>query len=427
MLLAVTIYQILLKNNSLKGVILSTSYDVVVVGGGAAGLAVASSLLKREKKLRIAVVDPSETHDYQPGWTMVGGGVFDQKSTRRSMRSLMPSGVTWVRSAVSGFIPEVQSVSLDNGEKLSYSQLVVAAGLKLDFAAIPGLEETLGKNGVTSNYRYDLAPYTWQLVKNLTDGNAIFTQPPMPIKCAGAPQKAMYLSGDHWFRTGVLDNINIEFCTSTPGLFGVADYVPALMEYVEKYCAKLNFQQTLVSVDGENQTATFKNEDGSEVVKRFDLLHVCPPQTAPDFIKASPLADENGWLDVDQHTLQHNRFDNIWGLGDCTNTPNAKTAAAARAQAPIVAMNVIAALGLSTKKAVYNGYGSCPLTVERGKIVLAEFGYGGKIIPSLPTSVLNGKRPTRAAWFLKAVMLPWIYWNAMLKGREWLVKTEAHV
>ena len=237
----------------------------------------------------------------------------------------------------------------------------------------------------------------------------------------------MYLSGDHWFRTGALQDINIEFCTSTPGLFGVADYVPALMQYVEKYRAKLNFQHTLTAVDGASKTATFSDSEGNEVVKQFDLLHVCPPQKAPEFIAASPLTDESGWLQVDQHTLQHTRYDNIWGLGDCTNTPNAKTAAAARAQAPIVAMNVIAALGLGTKKAQYNGYGSCPLTVERGKIVLAEFGYGGKIIPSLPTALLNGKRPTRAAWFLKAVMLPWIYWNAMLKGREWLIKTEAQV
>lgn len=406
---------------------MNSTYDVVVVGAGAGGLASASSLLKRSKNIRVAVVDPSETHDYQPGWTMVGGGIFDQKSTRRSMHSLIPAGVNWIRNSVTTFIPETNSIELDNGEQLKYAQLIVAAGLKLDFAAIPGLEQTLGKNGVTSNYRYDLAPYTWDLVQNLKSGHAIFTQPPMPIKCAGAPQKAMYLSGDHWFRTGVLGNINIEFCTSTPGLFGVADYVPALMEYVEKYRAVLNFQHTLISVDGTSKTATFRDAEGNEVVKEFDLLHVCPPQTAPDFIKASPLADDNGWLEVDQHTLQHTRYDNIWGLGDCTNTPNAKTAAAARAQAPIVAMNVIAALGLGAQKARYNGYGSCPLTVERGKIVLAEFGYGGKIIPSLPTALLNGKRPTRAAWLLKAVMLPWIYWNAMLKGREWLVKTEAQV
>jgi len=403
---------------------LNSIFDVVIVGAGAGGIAAAASLLKRQRGLKVALIDPSETHDYQPGWTMVGGGIFSQASTRRQMSTLIPRHATWIQQAVKGFIPESNTVALDDGQHVTYSQLIVAAGLKLDFDAVQGLSETLGKNGVTSNYRYDLAPYTWELVKNLNSGDAIFTQPPMPIKCAGAPQKAMYLSGDHWFKQGRINNINVQFCTSTPGLFGVAEYVPALMEYVEKYQATLNFQHTLTSVDGENKLATFVDSDGNKVVKRFDMLHVCPPQRAQDFVADSSLSDDAGWLDVDQHSLQHTRHSNVWGLGDCTNSPNAKTAAAARAQAPIVAMNVLAELGLSSEKAAYNGYGSCPLTVERGKIVLAEFGYGGKIIPSLPTSLLNGKRATRAAWFLKAIMLPWIYWNGMLKGREWLVKIE---
>ena len=156
----------------------------------------------------------------------------------------------------------------------------------------------------------------------------------------------------------------------------------------------------------------------------FDLLHVCPPQCAPSFVSESALADESGWVDVDQATLQHKRFDNIWSCGDVMNAPNAKTAAAARAQAPVVAENLLAHRSAQPAALLYNGYGSCPLTVERGKIVLAEFGYGGKLLPSFPRAVLNGQKATRFAWHLKADVLPWIYWNAMLKGREWMLKNE---
>ena len=311
---------------------------------------------------------------------------------------------------------------------VKYDRLVVCPGLKLDWAQVDGLEETLGRNGVTSNYRYDLAPYTWQLVQEMTRGRALFTQPPMPIKCAGAPQKAMYLSGDAWYRRRVLKDIDIQFMNAGGVLFGVKDYVPALMQYVEKYGADLNFFHNLVAVDGPAKTATFAvakpDAEPTEVTVEFDMMHVCPPQTAPDFIRVSPLADAAGWVDVDQATLRHKRFDNVWSLGHVMNAPNAKTAAAARMQAPTVAENIVADIAGRSAAAQYNGYGSCPLTVERGKIVLAEFGYGGTLLPSFPKFLLDGTRPTRAAWFLKEKMLPPIYWQAMLRGKEWMAEPQ---
>ena len=404
------------------------SHTVVIIGGGSAGIATAASLLKRKPSLDIAIIEPKEEHFYQPGWTMVGGGIFTPEKTRRAMKDLMPKTVKWIKASVSTFDPGNNSVTLADGRRVGYEMLVTAPGLQLDFEKIEGLSETLGQNGVTSNYRYDLAPYTWKLVQGLKSGTAIFTQPPMPIKCAGAPQKAMYLSGDHWHRTGVLHKINIKFCNTGGAIFGVKAFVPALMKYVKRYNAELNFGETLVKVDGPNKTAWFEKTDAdgnkSQVERKFDMLHVCPPQSAPDFIKSSPLANDAGWVDVDQHTLQHNKYPNIYGLGDAGSTPNAKTMAAARKQAPIVASNIIFQMEGENSRANYDGYGACPLTVEKGKVVLAEFGYGGKLLPSVPTWIINGTKPTRAAWFMKDSLLPNVYWNQMLKGKEFLAKPE---
>ncbi|MEE1922298.1 FAD/NAD(P)-binding oxidoreductase [Pseudomonas sp. 148P] len=401
-------------------------HAVLVIGAGAAGIAVASSLLARDRSLDIALVDPADVHYYQPGWTMVGGGIFKAASTARTMASTIPAGVRWIKAAVSSFDPEAQRVILTDGRRMSYQQLIVCPGLKLDWSAVEGLEETLGRNGVTSNYRYDLAPYTWELVQNLREGRALFTQPPMPIKCAGAPQKAMYLSCDHWLSNGRIGPVRARFFNAGAVLFGVADYVPALMEYVDRYAIELNYVHRLVAVDGPNQRATFIRTlpDGTAetVVEPFDMLHVVPPQVAPEVIRNSPLADTGGWLDVDPSTLRHRTFANIHGLGDVLNTGNAKTAAAARKQAPVVANNVLAALGRLSKVMAYDGYGSCPLTVARGKIVLAEFTYGGKLAPSFPAWLLDGRKATRLAWWLKARVLPPLYWRGMLKGREWLAK-----
>jgi sulfide:quinone oxidoreductase len=404
----------------------NTSHSIVIVGGGAAGIAIASSLLARVRGLDIAIIEPADTHYYQPGWTMVGAGVFTAPSTARSEASVMPSGVRWIKARVATFEPHNNCVVLEDGSAVGYQQLVVCPGLKLNWAGIEGLEETLGKNGVTSNYRYDLAPYTWELVQKLSSGKAIFTQPPMPIKCAGAPQKAMYMSCDTWKQAGKLKDIQVQFYNAGAVLFGVADYVPALMEAVNGYGIDLQFGHTLTKIDGAAKQAIFTRAlpDGSKesITTSFDMIHVVPPQTAPDFIKASPLADAAGWVDVDPSTMRHKQFANIYAAGDVGNTTNAKTAAAARKQAPVVAHNVLVALGKASGTASYDGYGSCPLTVSKGRIVLAEFLYGGKVAPTFPNWLNNGKRPTLLAWHLKASILPWVYWNAMLKGREWFTR-----
>ena len=403
----------------------STVYDVVIAGGGAAGIGLAASIKARDPSLSMAIIEPSDVHYYQPSWTLVGGGAFNVKNSRRQTKDLIPSGVKWIKSKIASFNPESNEVNLETGASVKYRQLAIATGIKSNWNAIPGLAETIGKNGVTSNYSYDYAPYTWELVQNLQSGKAIFTQPPMPIKCPGAPQKAMYLSCYEWQKQGRLKNISVELNNAGAALFGVADFVPPLMEYVKKYNATLNFNCNLVSVDGPSKKATFavKDADGNVtmVEKSFDMLHVVPPQGPQDCLKSSPVSNGDGFVDVDQFTLQHTRYPNIFGLGDCCSSPNSKTAAAARKQIVVVAENLLAAKDNKPLPTKYDGYGSCPLTVENGKIVLAEFGFGGKLLPTFPW-LINPLKATKLAWHLKKDILPWLYWNAMLKGREWLAR-----
>ncbi len=399
------------------------SYEVIIVGGGAAGIACAASLLRRRGDLDIAIVEPSNTHYYQPGWTMVGGGIFDPRQTVRATASLVPTGVAWIKGRVATFAPDDNRILLQDNSALSYRYLVVAPGIQINVDAVEGLADTLGKNGVTSNYFYQHAPYTWKLVQELNGGHAVFTQPPLPFKCAGAPQKAMYLACDHWRRQGVLDSIEVDFFNAGGVLFGVEDYIPALMQYVNKYDAQLNFNHNLKAIDGADKKAWFAAKDAEgndkDVEVSFDMIHVCPPQGAPDFIAQSPLAAQSGFVDVDPHTLRHSKYENIFGLGDAGAMPNAKTAAAARKQAPVVAENMIAVMDGKPLTGHYSGYGACPLTVERGRVVLAEFAYEGKLEPTF--SWLDGTQATRTAWLLKAHVMPRVYWNAMLEGREWLV------
>ncbi|WP_447795515.1 FAD-dependent oxidoreductase [Pseudomonas farris] len=399
----------------------SISADIVVIGGGTAGIGLVASLLKRDPGLNITVIEPDSQHYYQPAWALVGGGAYAVKNTARPMSSVMSRQATWVQASVTDIAPDSKQLTLDDGRTVSYQNLVVCPGLRLAWEKIEGLQDTLGQNGVTSNYSYRHAAYTWELVKGLRGGKAIFTQPAMPIKCAGAPQKALYLSCDHWRKTGALNTFDVEFNLAGAALFGVATFVPPLMKYIEKYNARLAFNSNLVKVDGPSKTAWFEVKDAAGVVtveeKTFDLLHVVPPQVSPDFIRQSPLADAAGWCEVNPHSLQHVRYTDVFALGDVCSTSNAKTAAAARKQIVVVAQNLLALRKHLPLPLKYDGYGSCPLTVEKGKVILAEFGYAGKLLPTFP---LDPIVPRRSAWFLKATLLPWFYWNGLLKGREWL-------
>ena len=401
----------------------SISADIVVIGGGTAGIGLVASLLKRSPQLNITVIEPDSRHYYQPAWTLVGGGAYNVENTVRPMASVMPRGAHWLQAAVTGIDPDKCQLTLGDGRTVSYQNLVVCPGLRLAWEKIEGLEDTLGQHGVTSNYSYRHATYTWDQVRKLRGGKVLFTQPGMPIKCAGAPQKALYLSCDHWNKTGVLNNIEVEFNLAGAALFGVPTFVPPLMKYIEKYKARLAFNSNLVKVDGPAKTAWFdvRDADGSVTrqAKTFDLLHVVPPQVAPDFVARSPLADSAGWCEVDPHSLQHPRYPGVFALGDICGTTNAKTAAAVRKQIVVVAENLLALRKQQPLPLKYDGYGSCPLTVEKGKVILAEFGYAGKLLPTFP---LDPTTPRRSAWWLKATLLPWFYWNGMLKGREWLTR-----
>ncbi|MCK0162693.1 FAD/NAD(P)-binding oxidoreductase [Marinobacter sp. S6332] len=413
-------------NNATAEASKEKQHTVVIVGGGAAGISVASSLHKRDSSLDIAIIEPSQTHHYQPGWTMVGGGIFKPEATSKPMAAVMPGFASWYKQSVLSIGEEHNQVVLADGSKIGYQALVLAPGLELNWSGIDGLKESLGSNGVSSNYQEGMASYTWATVQNLKSGRALFSQPPIPIKCAGAPQKAMYLSSDYWLRNSVLNNIDIQFHNAGAVLFGVPDYVPALEDYIEKYGIELNYQSTLVAVNGPAHKATFRRTDPNGNTEDreigFDMLHAVPPQRAPEFIRDSKLANEGGWLDLEDDTLRHKRHTNIFGLGDVSGTGNAKTAAAIRKQAPVVAENLLANLRNQPMKAAYLGYGSCPLTVENGRIVLAEFGYNGTLQPTFPSWINDGTKATKAAWYLKAKQLPALYWHVMLKGHEWLAK-----
>lgn len=431
---------------------MSSHHQILIIGGGTAGIMTAAQLLKKNKSLTIAIIEPAETHYYQPAWTLVGAGTYDYDKTARPMADIIPKGVTWIKDYAATFNTEKNSVSTKSNGDITYDYLVVAPGLVYDFSLVPGLGDAMDKGVVCSNYTDP--EHTWNVVKNFKGGTALFTQPTTPIKCGGAPQKIMYLAENHFRNSGVKKNTNIVFATGGGVIFGVKPIAKTLMEVVDRKDINLRFHHKLVSIDAEKQIAWYElakditaggcivmsgdddkkidenfqynykdvkvTKEGNRYGIHYDMLHTAPPSVAPKFVKESNLVNDAGWLDVDHYTMQHNKFANIFGLGDVAALPTAKTGAAIRKQVPIVVDNILLLINQNELGTMsYNGYSSCPLVTDYGKMVLAEFDYKNNFTPDPKLKrmlISDSSKEHWRLWVLKKYMLPYLYWNKMIKG-----------
>jgi sulfide:quinone oxidoreductase len=393
-------------------------HQIVVAGGGLAGATVSAQLCRKLNKPDVAVIEPSETHDYQPMWTLVGGGIVPKEKSRRLERDVLSRKATWLRDTITQFNPTHNEVVLADGSRVSYDFLIVAVGIQLNWTAITGMSKDLvGRDGICSNYLYEGCEGTWRTLHEFQGGAVLFTMPPPPIKCAGAPQKIMYLADEHFRRRGIRDKAKITYAAGTPGIFSVKAYADSLNKVIARKGIETLYKQKLVEIRPSERRAVFQSIEGEEqAVLDYDMIHITPPQGPPDVVRSSALADAGGWVNVNKETLQHPDFPNVFALGDASSLPTSKTGAAIRKQAPVVAHNLTAAMrgesGSGFKR--YNGYTSCPLVTGYGKLIMAEFDYDLKPTESFPFD------QTKERWSMyqfKRYGLPLLYWQGMAKGR----------
>ncbi|WP_239334855.1 FAD/NAD(P)-binding oxidoreductase [Frankia sp. CiP3] len=397
----------------------TTHHTTLIIGGGSAGVSVAARL-RRAGITDLGLVEPADTHCYQPLWTLVGGGCAPLASSVRPQACVMPAGVAWVRDRAETIDTDNQVVTTAGGTRIGYEYLVVCPGIQLDWTAIPGMGEAVTTPWVSSNYTYELAPKTWEIIRSLRSGTAVFTMPAGPIKCGGAPQKIAYLACDYWRQQGVLDDIRVVLVLPTPSLFGIREFADVLAKVAARYRIEVRVSSELIEVDPDARRAVVIDRvTGATDDIAYDLMHLVPPQSAPDWIKKSPLADPTdpaGYVCVDKHTLQHTRYPNVFSLGDSSGSPNAKTGAAVRKQAPVVVANLLSVMTGQPAARQYDGYASCPLTTARNKMLLAEFDYSMRPHPTFPPRLVNAQKERRDMWYLKRYGLPLMYWNLLLKG-----------
>lgn len=389
-------------------------YQILVLGGGTAGITVAAQLRRKMSKFDLAIVEPSTKHYYQPLWTLVGAGVFPKEQSERAESAFIPQGADWIREHVVEFHPDRNFVVTREGRKIGYDFLVVALGIQIDWHKIEGLEHGIGTHQICSNYAFEQVDYTWKCLREFKGGTALFTMPNTAVKCGGAPQKIMYLADDHFRRAGVREKSQVVFASAQGALFAVEKYRKTLEQVADRKGIDRRFKQNLVAIRPDTKEAVFEDLDSHErTTIAFDMIHVTPPMSAPDIIKASPLANAAGWVDVDKFTLQHPRYPNVFPIGDCSGLPTSKTGAAIRKQAPILVKNLLAAIEGKPLTAQYDGYTSCPIVTGYGRLVLAEFDYEGTPRETFP---FDQSKERLSMYLLKAYALPPLYWNGMLRG-----------
>lgn len=394
---------------------MNTHHHILIVGGGTAGITVAARLLNEDEKLDVAIIEPSEKHYYQPLWTLVGGGICKPEESERTEAELIPYGADWIKDFVDSFDPDNNSLTTRSGDTITYDYLIVAPGIQLNWDKITGLKEAVGKDGVCSNYSFQTVNSTWDNIRNFKGGKAIFTQPAGAVKCGGAPQKICYLAEDYFRREGIRDKCEVTFTAAGPRIFAVEKYAKTLQDVVKRKQIDTKFRHNLIEIRAAAKEAVYRHMDtNEEIVLNYDMIHVTPPMSAPDFVAKSPLADSAGWVDVDKFTLQHVRYDNVYSLGDASSLPTSKTGAAVRKQAPVLVANLLANAKGESPTATYDGYTSCPVVTGYDTMVLAEFNYEHEPAESFP---FDQSKERFSMMMLKKYGLPNLYWHGMLKGR----------
>jgi sulfide:quinone oxidoreductase len=427
-----------------KSKIMQKHFEILIIGAGNAGIGLAAQLLIKKPNLKIGIIEPSEKHFYQPAWTLVGAGTFEIEDTVKEQIDFIPKNTTWIKDRVVTFEPELNQVKTKDGLIITYNYLVVTPGIQLDWNKIKGSFESIGKKNVSSNYLFETAPYTWELIKNFKGGTAIFTNPSSPIKCGGAPHKIMYLACDYWRKNGILAKTKVHYISGATTIFGVPEYRITLEKVIKDYGIITHFGANTIEVNGIKNTLTYQTKENpfhnKQVMDQqaagcfslaqgdpnaeihtinvnFDFCHIVPPQSAPDFVKNSVLADPNspyGYAEVDKHTFRHTRFSNIFAFGDVSNAPCSKTGAAIRKQTPVVCEHILADIDGKKSDAQYDGYSACPIPTAYGKLMLAEFDYNNKPQMTFP---FDQSIPRWTMWIMKKYILPWLYWNKILKGK----------
>ena len=405
---------------------------IVIIGGGAAGISMAARLNDWLDEPDITLIDPSDRHFYQPGFTLIASGVYQPDEVWRKQEDCMPSGIKWIKDSVAAIDPNKNQVATKNNGKIAYDFLVLTPGLQTNWEKVEGITQaTLGEGNAHSIYDFEGAQKTWKALQEFskTGGKAIYTDTYTKHKCGGAPKKICLLTDDYTRKQGTRDNTDMHYYTASKELYDIPFFTPRLLKIYEERNIPINLNVRVKGVDTVAKQVHFEKIETvgdqkvyTPFIEDYDFLHFTPPMSAPDFVREAGLGWTEGklaaeaWVMVDKETLVHKTYPNIISLGDVAGIPTSKTSAAVRKQVPIAAKNLISLMEGKEPEEKYDGYAACPIVTDYGHVLLCEFNYKKEPEISFPFNLIDTSKEQRAAWWLKVHILKPMYFYGMLNG-----------
>lgn len=410
----------------------SAKGKIVIIGGGAAGISMASRLKKWLENPDITLIDPSSKQFYQPGFTLIASGVYKPEEVWKKQEECMPDDIKWIKDSVIAVDPVWNQVNTSKSGKIAYDFLVLTPGIKMDWDKIEGISrETLGEGNAHTIYDFEGAQKTWKAIQEFskTGGKGIFTDTYTKHKCGGAPKKICLLTEHYNRKQGTRDKVTLDYFTAAKELYDIPYFTPRLEQIYNERNVPIHLNVRVKGVDTAAKKVHLEKiiSQGDQkiyepFVEDYDFLHFTPPMCAPDFVREAGLSwtegklAAEGWVMVDQETLIHKKYPNIVSLGDVAGIPTSKTSAAVRKQVPVAAKNLISLMEGKEPTERYDGYAACPIVTDYGHVLLCEFNYKKEPEISFPFTMLDMSKEQAAAWMLKLYILKPMYFYGMLNG-----------
>lgn len=393
---------------------------LLILGAGTGGTMTANQMARHldPSEWKIIIVDRDENHYYQPGFLFIPFGIYTPGDVIKPKRNFLPPQVEVIFSDIELIEPDENRVRLTRQNRvIHYDYLVIATGTHLVPEETPGMVDGGWRKNVFDFYSVDGAAALNRFLKFWKGGRMVVNVVEMPIKCPVAPLEFIFLADWFFHQRGIRDKVEIVFATPLPGAFTKPRASAILGNMLSERQIRLESEFNIMEVDaGSNLIRSYDNREIP-----YDVLVTVPTNMGAEVIERSGMGDELNYVPVNKHTLQSQRWENVWVIGDASNAPTSKAGSVAHFQLEILIENLLRHMEGLEPLPKFDGHANCFIESGFEKGILIDFNYDVEPLPGKfplpgfgPFSLL--KESPVNHW--GKMMFRWIYWNVLLKGEE---------